>query len=288
MFCLSNFTSAQLEVKQDNYNAAATITISESPKHRINFYVVNKPKTLDLFSRLVIWRARIRGMSRRNKFIVVVSRSSKEASEKILDYLNKKNALIGSLWFDSHGHYANGYSSFSLGNDQFSYKTIHDTSYTKYLRFLSDYCDVNTKVAIGSCYSGATYQKPEHNGIPPTRMNGDSLVIGLANILPTATVYGTGGWVMTKPGIFARHKYALAGYPLQKRFKDKVYKPVWENMGVWYSYNICSNVYAKVNTLSLSRMGTINVKGVTYLDKESSKKKLVKNLDKLRNGLVKS
>ena len=288
VFCFSNFTNAQLDVKQDNYNSTTTITTSTSPKNRINFYVVNKPKTLDLFSRMVIWRARLRGMSRRDKFKVIVARSSKEACEKMMEYLQNRDGVIGSLWFDTHGHYANGYSSFTLGEDQFSYKTINDSSYTKYLRMLSAYCDANTKVAIGSCYSGAIYEKPAHNGIPASRMNGDSLVIGLANILPTAAVYGTGGWVMTKPGIFARHRYALAGYPLQRRFKDKVYKPVWENMGVWYCYNTCSKIYVSVNTLSLTRMGTIHVKSVSYLEKEEAKKKLNRNLEKLRDGIIKS
>ena len=42
-------------------------------QRRVNFYVVNKPKTLDLFSRLVVLRARKKGMTRRHKFIVIVA-----------------------------------------------------------------------------------------------------------------------------------------------------------------------------------------------------------------------
>ena len=104
---------------------------------RVNFYVVNRPKTLDLFSRLVVLRARKKGMTRRDKFVVIVARSSQEARDKMEDHLQKKNAMIGSLWFDTHGRYANGYSSFILGKDEFSYKTINDTAKMKNLHALS-------------------------------------------------------------------------------------------------------------------------------------------------------
>jgi hypothetical protein len=119
-------------------------------------------------------------------------------------------------------------------------------------------------------------------------MNGDSLMMGMADVLPGATIYGTEGWVMTKPGIFCKHSYALAGYPLQKRFKDEVYKPVWEHMGVWHSYSSFTKKFETVNTLALTRMGTIRVKSVTYLDKEKSKRRLERNLGKLKPGLLKS
>jgi len=261
---------------------------SKSGIRRVNFYVVNKPKTLDLFSRLVIVRARKKGMTRRHKFIVIVASSSKEVREKIEDYLVKKNAMIGSLWFDSHGRYANGYSSFILGKDEFSYKTIDNTAHTKHLHALAAYCDEYTRIAIGSCYGGATYEKPAHNGLPSSKMNGDSLMIGLANVLPSATIYGTEGWVMTKPGIFKRHSYALAGYPLQKRFKDEVYKPVWEHMGIWHSYSTLTKKFETINTLSLTRMGTIHVKAASYLEKEQSRDRQQKNIAKLRPGLLKT
>lgn len=255
---------------------------------RVNFYVVNKPKTFDLFSRLVVLRARKKGMTRRDKFVVIVATSAQEARDKMEDHLRKKNAMIGSLWFDTHGRYANGYSSFILGKDEFSYKTINDTAKMRSIRALASYCDEYTRVAIGSCYGGATFEKPAHNGKPATRMNGDSLMIGLANLMPRATIYGTEGWVMTKPGIFAKHSYALAGYPLQKRFKDEVYRPVWQHMGIWHSYSTITGRFEVSNTLSLTRMGSIHVKEVTYLDKEKSKQRLEKNLAKLKPGLSKS
>src|SRR5215831_16142800 len=104
----------------DSYDSKTSI-------RRVNFYVVNKPKTVDLFSRLVVLRARKKAMTRRDKFIVIVATSAKEAKDKMEDHLQKKNAMIGSVWFDTHGRYANGYSSFILGKDEFSYKTVNDT-----------------------------------------------------------------------------------------------------------------------------------------------------------------
>lgn len=261
---------------------------SDSTQTRINFYVVNKPESLDLFSRLVIWRARKQGMTRRDRFIVVVARSSKEAADKILDYLDNRKARIGTLWFDSHGRYGNGYSSFILGKDEFSYKTINDTNHTRHLRRLAGYVDEQTKIGLGSCYSGATYEKPAFNGKPASRMNGDSLIIGIAKLLPGATVYGTEGWVMTKPGTFRAHSYALSGFPIQKRFKDEVYRPVWENMGVWNSYNTSMPGIEKVNSLALTRYGSIHIKSVSYLEKNKFRKRQARNMEKLEPGVIKT
>ena len=65
--------------------------------------------------------------------------------------------MIGSLWFDTHGRYANGYSSFILGKDELSYKTIHDTAKMKNFRALHPIVMRTPRIAIGSCYGGATY-----------------------------------------------------------------------------------------------------------------------------------
>lgn len=287
-----SFAALFVYAQDSNFPETTTIPSAVSTKKqpsapRINFYIVNKPKTLDLFSRLVIIRARKHAMTRREKFVVIIASSSKEVRSKMEYELRKKNALIGSLWFDSHGKYVNGYSSFSIGNEEFSYKTINDSGYTQNLRALAEYCDEYTRVAIGSCYSGATYEKPAHGGKPSTRMNGDSLVIGLARILDSATVYGTEGWVMTKPGIFAKNSFALAGFPIQKRFKDEVFKPVWEHMGVWHSYSTSTNSFNTNNTIALTRMGSIHIKSESYLDQEKYRNRQMRNLKKLRHGLLK-
>ena len=113
-------------------------------------------------------------------------------------------------------------------------------------------------------------------------------MIGMGQLLPNATILGTGGWVMTKPGIFHQHSYALAGYPLQKRFKDEVYRPVWENMGVWYAYSTITDKIEVINTVSLNNMGSIHIKAVSYLEREKSKKRLEKNLRKLKPNILKT
>jgi len=143
MLTISVFSATLAQVSEINNPAKTQPTDIPVEKQRINFYVFNAPKTLDLFSRLVILRARRQAMSRKDKFIVVKARSSQEAAGKILSYLvQKKNTLIGTLWFDSHGRYANGYSSFILGKDEFSYKTINDSAnHTRFIKLLAPYCD---------------------------------------------------------------------------------------------------------------------------------------------------
>ncbi len=254
---------------------------------RVNFYVVNKPKGLDLFSRLVIMRARKQSIVKR-EFVMIMARSSKEASEKILEHLEKKKAKIGTLWFDSHGRYANGYSSFILGDEEFSYRTINDSNQTSQLARLATYVDVHTKIGLGSCYSGATYEKPAHNGKPASRMNGDSLIIGMAKIFDGATVYGTEGWVMTKPGTFHAYGYALSGFPIQRKFKDEIYRPVWENLGVWNCYSTTTQKFERINSVALTRTGAIHVKSVPYLGHEKYQKRQARNLEKLEAGVIKS
>jgi len=64
MLGLSFHLTAQSDNNTEN-------SIVNSSQHRINFYVVNKPKTFDLFSKLVIVRARKKGMTRGDKFIVI-------------------------------------------------------------------------------------------------------------------------------------------------------------------------------------------------------------------------
>jgi hypothetical protein len=58
----------------------------------------------------------------------------------------------------------------------------------------------------------------------------------------------------------------------------------WEYGTLFYYHK----KFEVINTLSLTRMGSIHVKEVTYLDKEKSKQRLEKNLSKLRPGLLKS
>ena len=154
------------------------------------------------------------------------------------------------------------------------------------MKRLAAYVDRHTRVAIGSCYGGATYHKPGTDTSLTTRMNGDSLLIGMASILQGATVYGAEGWVMTKPGIFKKHSYALSGYPIQKKFIDPVYLPVWENLGKWNSYNALSGNFEQVNSLALTRNGSIHIKAVSYLQKEKYSKRQARRIARIENSLA--
>ena len=104
------------------------------------------------------------------------------------------------------------------------------------MQILARYCDDKTKVGLGSCYAGADFYFPATDSTPATRMNGDSLMIGLGDIFDQSTIYASESWVMAKPGIFT-NKFGFAGYPLQRRFKDSVYAPVWQRIGKWREYS---------------------------------------------------
>ena len=154
------------------------------------------------------------------------------------------------------------------------------------MKKLAAYVDHYTRVAIGSCYSGATYHKPATDTSLTTRMNGDSLLIGMASILKGATVYGAEGWVMTKPGLFKKHSYALSGFPIQKKFIDPVYLPVWENLGKWNSYNAIGGNFEQVNSLALTRNGSIHIKAVSYLQKEKYRKRQARRIARIENSFA--
>ena len=286
VFGLSKCSEGQPELMSTYKDTVSAPRDSAVPK-RINFYVADRFRIYELFNLLVIWRARLHGMTRKDKLIVVVVTSSEHAKKKMIDYLEKKKGIVGNIWFDSHGYYENGYSSYTLGEDQFNYKTINDTSFTKYLRALSPYCNDQTKVAIGSCYGGATFEKPSYKGNPASRMNGDSLMVGLAKIFPCATIYGSESWVMTKPGIFMKNSFALAGYPLGRKYKKEVYRPVWERMGIWHSYSAATGKFEKVNTLCLTRAGSIYINPVSYLDLKVNMNKVQRILEKMDRRALK-
>jgi hypothetical protein len=253
---------------------------------RINFYIVNQIRGLDLFSRTVLWRAKLQSAFKQ-QLVVIVARSSEQMSREVRKKLNKHKAMIGTIWFDSHGRYANGYSSFMLGKEEFSFRTIKDTLQTKALRSLSHYCDEGSNVVIGSCYGGATFERQTVSRDTFSRMNGDSLMIGLAELLPGANIFGAESWVMTKPGIF-KHSYALSGYPLQKKFKDEIFEPVWQRMGIWNHYSTQTQKLQVVNSVALNRSGGLACKQVNYLSKGKSRQKLNRNLRKLQPGLYKT
>jgi len=254
---------------------------------RLNFFIVSRPKKLlDPASRFNIVRAKLKSLLRHKRFVCIVASSTKQMADKIEYRLKKYQCIIGSLWFDSHGSYKKGYSFFTVGHDEFSYKNIRDTTQIEAFNKLAGYCDSDTKIGIGSCYGGATYARPESETFKESKMNGDSLMIGLANIFPAATVYACESWVMTKPGLF-KERFAMAGAPLRKKFKDTVFAPVWERLGMWNCYNASSNDFKGVNCVILTKYGDIKTRFNNYQSLKKVTRKIACTRRKLKPNYLK-
>jgi hypothetical protein len=255
---------------------------------RVNVFIFTREryKRVDLLAFYTLLRARVKSLFHHKTFYVVNARSSKDAAAKVERILHKKRKLINNLWFDSHGHYGNRYSSFRVGADQFYYKNINEASSIKYLQVLARYCDDKTKVGLGSCYAGADFYFPATDSTPATRMNGDSLMIGLGDIFDQSTIYASESWVMAKPGIFT-NKFGFAGYPLQRRFKDSVYAPVWQRIGKWRQYSKKKGEIKSIPTIALDRRGNIHTRYREYNSFYKSRKSIAKALKKLKPALAK-
>lgn len=255
----------------------------DQPARRINFIVSPKQKKFDqaAFS-FQIQATRMRKYHKRD-FYVILPGSSEKMVKKISRILKRKNAMIGNIWFDSHGHFQRRRSLFEIGEEEFNYKTIRDSAFTVHLKKLAAYCDTNTNVGIGSCYGGATYTLPAVENFPAARMNGDSLMIGTSKLFSNATVYACESFVMTGIGIM-NAGYALAGSPGRKKFKDPIYAPVWEMLGEWNCYSGKKGKFEDRVTVSLNQDGSIYVKEKKYLAFEKNRQKLSKHMLMFKKG----
>jgi hypothetical protein len=272
---------------QETITTAIDIT-APAEKKKLNFFVVSKRKkgSLDLASRFNVFRTKMKSLFRQKKFVAVVARNAAEASAKIKYRLDKYDAHIGTLWFDSHGMYKKGYSLFFIGHDEYSYKTLQDSSVAAPMQQLAPYADDETKVIIGSCYGGATYHRSSIDYADTTRMNGDSLMMAMGNIFQQSTIYGSESWVMTKPGLFLK-RAAVAGFPGRKLFRDSCYLPAWQNVGRWNAYDAITRSFTAVNPVTLDMYGNAIVRSSAYTDKQSVRKDIDKNIQKLEAGLYK-
>ena len=148
------------------------------------------------------------------------------------------------------------------------------------------FTDRETKVIIGSCYGGATYNRASIDYKDTTRMNGDSLMLRIGKVFSRSTIYASESWVMTKPGLFLR-KAAVAGHPGRKLFRDICYQPAWENMGKWNEYDAATQSFKTINPVTLDRFGNMYVRTVSYTQNEKVRKKVTKNMNKLKPWLYK-
>jgi hypothetical protein len=113
-------------------------------------------------------------------------------------------------------------------------------------------------------------------------MNGDSLMMQMADLMNHATIYGSVSWITTKPGLF-RAGYASAGNPWAKRFKDPKFRNAWDSLGIWKSYSV-KDGFSYVNTVSMDHNAEIRIAEKAFLDFPRNKKKQQKKIKQLKNG----
>ena len=274
---------------QDSLSIPTDELTTIEKKGTLNFFVIAKRKKgkFDPATRFNVLRTKIKSLFRLKNFVAVVVRDAGQASVKIKHRLEKHHANIGTIWFDSHGSYKKGYSLFYIGHDEINYKNINDSCLAKAFGSLSGYATKNTNLIIGSCYGGATYQRSSIDYRDTTRMNGDSLMIGLAKFFPQAKIYGSESWVMTKPGIFNDNKTAVAGFPKKKLYRDVCYRPAWENVAKWNEYNAATQIFSQINNVALDSYGNLALVTKSYLEKKTNQKSISKNLSKLEFDLFK-
>ena len=152
LFFLESFVLFAADTIESNAAVAA--------KKRINIFVTSRSSNLD-WSFTLRLRARIRKLFDKGNFFVVAGQTDSEVADRLIRLMKRKNAMIGSVWFDSHGHYGKGHSVFDLGITGFSYESLKDTFQTKQLQRMAIFFDAETKIGIGSCYGGATLNFPK-------------------------------------------------------------------------------------------------------------------------------
>jgi len=252
-----------------------------NPK-RLNFFISANTKDVDIAMLGSQLQAKFKSLFHRDFYCIVV-RSPQEMVAKITRVLDRKKAMIGSIWFDSHGFFSRRHASFQIGETEFSYATMKDSLQAATFQQIAAYADSNTRIGIGSCYGGASYMLPAVENFEASRMNGDSLMIAVGKLLNGALIYGCESFVMSVPGIFGNN-YKLAGGPPNKHFLDPVYKPVWENLGSWNCYNSRIDSFYRVNTICLDGKGNINKKEQTYFSFTINRKKQLEKLANLKMG----
>lgn len=288
LFTCIHFSVVAQEASSENTNREpASPKETATQKKKMNFFIISKPtKVFDPASRFNIIRAKLKSLFRHKDFVCIVAGSTEEMSRKVRYRLRKYNAEIGSIWFDSHGSYKKGYSFFTVGNDEISFKNVSDTAMNKGFQELAHFCTEQTRVGIGSCYGGATYSRPGSDQLPHSKMNGDSLMIGMGKLFPMASIYASQSWVMTKPGLFKKRP-AMEGFPLRRKFRDVIFEPVWKNVGSWNRYTAADSLLKPVTGVVLDKKGNIWEGYESYLSKKKATKRLVAKMRKLKPALLK-
>jgi hypothetical protein len=258
-------------------------SIEKAGKRRINIIVSSKSSLIDPAVFSFQFQAATQQLFHKKKLYFIIPGSVDEMKEKIKKILVRENAMIGCLWFDSHGHMGRRLSLVQIGKDEINYQSIRDPYIEYAFREIAVYCDSNTQIGLGACYSASSAVLPPFEKFPEQRMNGDSLMMRFSEIMNMATVFGTESWVMTNPGIF-NSSFALAGNPNRKRFRDPIFLSCWKKLGEWTSYSVKTKYFKRVQTLTLDADGNILPNYMTYLAYEKHQEKQMKIISKLKKG----
>jgi hypothetical protein len=239
-----------------------------STRQPLNIIIASRIRSFDFASISFQAQAGIQKIFHRRKLYLVYVDSIEEAAARIQTLMVKKKGRIKNLWFDSHGHFGRRVALFEVGQDEVNYRTIHEEHIRKSLQQIGRYCDTATIISLGSCYSAATFTHPALDSFPEQRMNGDSLMKSVSEIMSNATVYGSPSWVMTKVFVFG-NSYALAGGPSAKKFHDPLLIPAWETVGQWTAYRASTQSWQPISTVAMDEKGNIHIKPKQFLDNPS-------------------
>jgi hypothetical protein len=289
IFIICFFSIASYAQDRQTTDTVNQATVLNQKKQRLNFFILSKRKKgkLDPATRFNVMRTKLKSLLRPKSFVAIVAGDVQQASSKIIHRLNKRIASIGTIWFDSHGAYKRGYSLFYIGHDEINFRKLKDSSFTSSFDTLTQYSTNETRLVIGSCYGGATYQRSSVDYRDTTRMNGDSMMMAMAKFFPQAKIYGSESWVMTKPGIFNDKGAAVAGYPKRKLFRDVCYRPAWENIGKWNEYDAAAKTFSPINSVALDSYGNLSLVRRSYNEKPATQKDIRKNVSRLETDLFK-
>lgn len=251
-------------------------------RKRLNLVVSNKSPRLDAASISIHVQAWWNQLFHRRKMRVIVVKTMEEAVERIEQLMVKEKAMIGDIWFDSHGHMGRRLAVLEIGDVELNYESIREPWISKKVSAIGRFCDSSSRVVLGSCYSAAGYFSAGAEGFPPRRMNGDSLMMEAAPLFNGATIFGTVSWITTRPGFF-NGRYASAGNPWAKRFKDTRFSGAWDSLGSWKSYGQ-KNGLRLCNTVSMDHSAEIRIQEKAYLDIPKYKKRQQKRIGRLKEG----
>jgi hypothetical protein len=260
-----------------NHDGSKGSWVDNMPCKRINFFMSSRnlnEKNGGQDPALLInyFRASLYSSLSGGQFIAIQAQSAAHASSIVESIMSENpGALIGNVWFDSHGHFHSNTSSFEIGVDYFSVGEACNGF--KSLAPISKYCDSGTNVALGSCYAGAPY------------FNGHKLMKELSCNMNGASVYGSASWVMGNLGLFSGRP-ASGGGPGDPYFKFEVFRPAWENLGVWYRISSSNDVAVRVNTVSLNSVGQILESQNDYISSKSNLMYQQAVLGKLNKGAM--